>query len=349
MVQRRGGSRIRLVVVSIYIQLCTICIRQAQGYVQGGLRMTVPILRTAGDLKKSGSSRREQPVFVILPGFGTASLDYINPNGRGVEKGLAAGLAKRGVTSYVVPVQKGDWFKVAAGLLEPNFWKKKMLPDGRAYGWYLQKVRETVQEARKVEHVDKVVLCGHSAGGWLARAVLGTGTFDTQTGLQSGDAISCLVTLGAPHFPGPTDMTFGALTYTSDAYPGAFLAPSGIKYVTVAGEAIRGQKIAGLPRKDPALRAYNSYQFVCGEGELFGDGVVPVKSAHLSGALQITLPGVTHDITSLETWYGADAAIDRWLPQTLRLINKNSTPSKTTDSGTSDWFSQLFGSQKSIK
>jgi hypothetical protein len=39
---------------------------------------------------------------------------------------------------------------------------------------------------------------------------------------------------------GPMDMTRGALTHTSEAYPGAYLADRGVRYVTVAGTALEG-------------------------------------------------------------------------------------------------------------
>jgi pimeloyl-ACP methyl ester carboxylesterase len=51
-----------------------------------------------------------------------------------------------------------------------------------------------------------VVLVGHSAGGWLARAVLADGTWMAGNSAEtsstdSSDLVCGLVTLGAPHFP----------------------------------------------------------------------------------------------------------------------------------------------------
>lgn len=48
--------------------------------------------------------------------------------------------------------------------------------------------------------------------------------------------------------------TRGALTFTSDEYPGAFLKDKGISYVTVAGAALMGDKDA--PRRSRARFAY---------------------------------------------------------------------------------------------
>lgn len=48
--------------------------------------------------------------------------------------------------------------------------------------------------------------------------------------------------------------TRGALSFTSDEYPGAFLKDEGIFYVTVAGAALMGEKDA--PRRSRARFAY---------------------------------------------------------------------------------------------
>lgn len=50
------------------------------------------------------------------------------------------------------------------------------------------------------------------------------------------------------------DQTRGALTFTSNEYPGAFLKDKGISYVTVAGAALMGDKDA--PRRSRARFAY---------------------------------------------------------------------------------------------
>jgi hypothetical protein len=45
-----------------------------------------------------------------------------------------------------------------------------------------------------------------------------------------------------------------------------------------------------------------------------GDGIVPVGSAHLDGAVQITLDDVVHGQFGGAPWCGSEAAIDRWWP-----------------------------------
>lgn len=48
--------------------------------------------------------------------------------------------------------------------------------------------------------------------------------------------------------------TRGALTFTSDEYPGAYLKEKGVFYVTVGGTAVEGDKDA--PRNSRARFAY---------------------------------------------------------------------------------------------
>lgn len=246
---------------------------------------------------------------VICPGFGNAAKDYTDPLDGGEEKAMEAALERRGLDTFVVPVERSDWLKVASAVTTLDFWKGTCRPDGPAYNWYLQKVKDTVRASLEETGASKVLLVGHSAGGWLARAALAEGEWEE--GVASQDVVAGLVTLGSPHFAGPMDMTRGALTFTSTEYPGAFLKDKGISYVTVAGAAVMGDKDA--PRRSRARFAYGSYQTVCGEGETMGDACVPLVFAHLEGAEQVTLEGVFHSVDKPDEWYGAEGVVDRWL------------------------------------
>lgn len=56
---------------------------------------------------------------------------------------------------------------------------------------------------------------------------------------------------------------------------------------------------------------------VCGQADVWGDGVVPEISAHLEGALNISLDGVYHSpVGSDDTtrpWYGSPAIVEQWI------------------------------------
>ncbi|KAF8380850.1 hypothetical protein HHK36_028345 [Tetracentron sinense] len=53
------------------------------------------------------------------------------------------------------------------------------------------------------------------------------------------------------------------------------------------------------------------YKQVCGQADMWGDGVVPEVSAHLEGALNISLEGVYHSPV------GSDDTLRPWAPDDL--------------------------------
>lgn len=203
----------------------------------------------------------------------------------------------------------------------------------------------------------QVILVGHSAGGWLGRAACGFGSAKAAaanpTASDRTDAVppspttpasyaldlskvAGMVTLGAPHTAPPPpfmDMTRGALRITNERFPGAY--HDALWYLTVAGAAVQGSaperrksSSSSSPllferRSTPATYAYNSYEAVCGVGTAMGDGVVPVGSAHLEGATQLTLPGVFHSINAPDAWYGSDAVLDAWHDALLDIAQRS--------------------------
>ena len=100
----------------------------------------------------------------------------------------------------------------------------------------------------------------------------------------------------------------------------------------LAGAAIAGAKpTAGEAAEQTASEraaaiAYNNYRALSGDGCAVGDGVIPVETAHLPGAMQLTLENVVHSINEAgsaaptERWYGSERVIDAWLPQVLERV-----------------------------
>jgi len=224
----------------------------------------------------------KKPPVVILPGFGNADIDYKTPFNQPEETGFVAALSRRGFEDVtVVGLPRWEWVRVAGGLLDIDFWLNKQRPESIAYGWYVERARKTIVEASERSRGARVLVIGHSAGGWLARAALGQGEWEVAadaegeapTTVKARDAVCGLVTLGAPHFPPPKGSppcaTRGALATCDKEMPGAHLAaqglalvePSaGIAYVTVAGSAIQGnpsrpQGSGGVDPSDPTLPA----------------------------------------------------------------------------------------------
>merc|ERR1711862_133509 len=217
-----------------------------------------------------------------------------------------------------------------------------------AYGWYVKRalkiISECIEEEKDYNECSlPIILVGHSAGGWLARAVLGDGRALPKN-------VRALVTLGAPHSPPPDGMncaTRGALETTNSNYPGSFLSENGISYITVVGDALTGISEESMQIEEQERREFDdiyrargeksaqnvariNYQALLGKVDgVRGDGVIPVDIAHLDGAEQITIKGVLHSINEAGTtmptdsWYGSEKIVDKWLVKTLDLI-KNS-------------------------
>jgi len=304
---------------------------------------------------------------VICPGFGNDSIDYDTPLEQAQEVGFKSVLSRRGFDPdriYTVPIQRSDWIRVAGGLLDINFYTGNALPTGPGYGWYLERLKETVDAAHEESGGEKVLLMAHSAGGWLARAALADGIWCDERGIMTNERVRGLVTMGAIHKV-PEDestcVTRGALKNTDLRYPGAFLKDEGLKYFSVGGSAVLGEMVEKdnqNVRAKASRVAYNSYVAVSGKGDQIGDGVVPFEWTQLDGANQIRLDGVVHSIneagTTLPTdrWYGSEGVIDQWLPTVLNDLQLGNDNSAIGDSalefaGIKEWVSKLMNPEVS--
>lgn len=264
---------------------------------------------------------RDSPPFVILPGFGNDAIDYMEPNGQPRTVSLSAALERRGASNVaVVPIERSQWVNVARGLGDLDFVRGNAQPEGPTYRWYLESAKTTVEStvaARRAaqEAGDKdprVVLIGHSAGGWLARALC----------VCEGDEwaqrhVRGIVTLGAPHGSPPegADQTRGTIVNINKRAPGAYLSKGGgIFYVTVSSEKVVGDADGSPAQKN----AFTAYSLVLGRGKgVAGDGFVPIEAAFLDGAEHLKLDcyhsGGANDPWPLDDWYGAERNVDAWL------------------------------------
>ncbi|KAJ6693844.1 hypothetical protein OIU85_004612 [Salix viminalis] len=276
---------------------------------------------------------------VILPGLGNNTGDY---------QKLELTLQEYGVPTVVAKVSRFDWLRNAAGLVDPNYWSGSLRPRP-VLDWYLKRIDEAVQEAKELAQGQTLSLIGHSAGGWLARVYMEEfGQLD----------VSLLLTLGTPHLPPPKgvpgviDQTRGLLYYVEKHCKKAVYTPE-LRYVCIAGRYIQGARFVGgsnveaksmvpvendhptaeavlvndlgIPTStSPGFRARfvgQGYKQVCGQADVWGDGVVPEVSAHLDGAFNISLDGVYHSPVGsedeLRPWYGSPAVVEQWIHHLL--------------------------------
>mmetsp|Transcript_4361 Transcript_4361/g.8381 ORF Transcript_4361/g.8381 Transcript_4361/m.8381 type:complete len:307 (-) Transcript_4361:1921-2841(-) len=257
------------------------------------------------DISRLGSSNKQVGCnpektnhrILICPGFGYTTKDYTGPDG------LVSSLVQQGWNREhvnVLDIKRSDWFNVfLRGISDFKFWQGDAAPTRPAFRWYLDLIAIRIQQICSQTEKPKLVIIGHSAGGWLCRAALGFLSGEVKGMPQIIDLtnIKGLVTLGTPHIPPPPgifDISRGALRITNEMFPGAYFSPA-IRYITVIGCSIEGRGLA-----------FDSYQRVCGDGGQKGDGFVPFCAGHLDGAIQINLQDVGH------YEYGIASVVKRW-------------------------------------
>lgn len=195
-------------------------------------------------------------------------------------------------------------------------WLAAMAPPG--WVLLLDKLGVAVKTVLYQTGADRVTIVGHSAGGVLARLYLSPRPFFGHT-YGGQETVAQLITLGSPHYNRQKKL-FGSWMsrWIERRYPGAAFAPE-VRYTAVVGKLIHGRQEGNLRER----HAYGFYQDIGGQGETWGDGLVPLNAALLKGAQQIVLEGVGHFTGFGGPWYGEPAVIRRWWPVTQ---NNEGTP-----------------------
>ncbi len=150
-----------------------------------------------------------------------------------------------------------------------------------------------------------VTLVAHSGGGTVALVYLLEKEFQGDV-YHRGKSVRTLLTLGTPYSTGEyyakmkTDFIMKHLTV--DFFQDC-------RVVSVVSDAYRGALDKGLVEK----ACYHFYMNVSGEGNLAGDGIVPVKSCFLEGAENVTISGIEHLPTPHARWYGTKEGVEQWV------------------------------------
>jgi hypothetical protein len=118
------------------------------------------------------------------------------------------------------------------------------------------------------------------------------------------DFVDHLITLGSPHY----NFRGAALRkWVEKKYPGAFFKPA-VRYISVAGKAVRGSRHGSF--KERLVHWF--YKNLCGTGDEWGDGMVPLPSALLQGSQHVIIADVRHYSKSKYLWYGSKEAVQSW-------------------------------------
>ncbi len=179
----------------------------------------------------------------------------------------------------------------------------------RGFGQLVFEVASTVDRALLESEAKRAVLLGHSAGGLACRVYMGGDPPYGGRRYSGHRRVGSLITLGTPHTVADKQR-FAPIARVNELFPGALHAEAGLRYLSVAGNAVDG---ASSPR------VRKRYEQFVEDGGVSGDGVVPVEAALLPGSESLVVDGVHHN-RRLGRWYGSDAeTVGRWWPQELRV------------------------------
>jgi pimeloyl-ACP methyl ester carboxylesterase len=181
----------------------------------------------------------------------------------------------------------------------------------RGFGQLVFEVASTVDRALLESEAKKAVLVGHSAGGLACRVYIGGDPPYGGRRYSGHRRVEALITLGTPHTVADRQR-LAPINRVNELFPGAMHADSGLRYLSVAGNAADG---ASLPR------VRKRYERFVEDGRVAGDGIVPVGASLLPGSESQVLDGVHHN-RRLGRWYGSDPeTVRRWWPQKLGVRN----------------------------
>jgi pimeloyl-ACP methyl ester carboxylesterase len=179
----------------------------------------------------------------------------------------------------------------------------------RGFGQLVFEVASTVDRALLESEAKRAVLVGHSAGGLACRVYIGGDPPYGGRRYSGHRRVQRLITLGTPHTVADKER-LAPISRVNELFPGALHAESGLRYLSVAGDAIEG---ASSPR------ARKRYERFVEDGRVAGDGVVPVEAALLPGSESLVVDGVHHN-RRLGRWYGSDReTVECWWPEELRV------------------------------
>jgi len=153
---------------------------------------------------------------------------------------------------------------------------------------------------------DKPVrIVAHSGGGTVALVYLLEKEFQGDV-YHRRKSVSTLLTLGTPfvtkEYYAKMKTDFIMKHLSDDFFHDC-------RVVSVVSDAYQGALDKGLIEKV----CYHFYMNVVGEGNLAGDGIVPVTSCFLEGAENVTISGIEHLPTPHAKWYGTKEGVEQWV------------------------------------
>ena len=179
----------------------------------------------------------------------------------------------------------------------------------RGFGQLVFEVASTVDRALLESEAKRAVLVGHSVGGLACRVYIGGDAPYGGRRYSGHRRVETLISLGTPHNVADKKR-LAPITRVNELFPGALHAQAGLRYLSVAGNAVDGATSSKTRKR---------YERFVEDGRVAGDGVVPVEAALLPGSESLIVDGVHHN-SRLGRWYGSDReTVERWWPEELRV------------------------------
>ena len=202
-------------------------------------------------------------------------------------------------------IEKLSGQEASVFLIPQLWWLGVVFP----YGWIpiLKRLERTISIIHKSSPNLKVTLIGHSIGGVLGLLYLICPPIGGFKGIHRQD-IDHLITLGSPHKSLCRWIHGGSISRMVEKYGGLNGIGHNVRLTCIAGKGVLGNKQGTATEK----KAYSIYKTIGGQGEVWGDGIVPVKSSLLPGTNPIVLENIVHFSRSGQAWYGSPEIVSEW-------------------------------------
>jgi pimeloyl-ACP methyl ester carboxylesterase len=163
----------------------------------------------------------------------------------------------------------------------------------------------TIASVQKRYPDEKITIVAHSGGGTVALVYLLERPFQGDVYNRS-TSVGKLIALGTPF------QTTEYYARIKTDFINKHLSQSFFdrcKVISVVSDRYTGSLEKGMVER----MCYMFYKNVSEQGNIAGDGIVPVKSCFLKGAKNVTISGIEHLPTPHTTWYGTKEGIEQWI------------------------------------
>ncbi|MFQ3598526.1 MAG: alpha/beta fold hydrolase [Chloroherpetonaceae bacterium] len=220
---------------------------------------------------------------VILAGVGLWSGLYEE-----MKRNLASNTPSEKI--FIVPLTTLDWIG-----LPPS-------PE-RSTNRVMRHLHEMIERVESQCPNEPITLVAHSGGGTVALIYLLGKSF--QGDAYSNKSIHKLLTLGTP-FQSRERYAKLKMDFINAHLSADFFEK--IEVISVASSFRKGTLHGSLQER----LAFEFYRNTFGNGNLDGDGVVPIDACHLDGAKNIVIEGIEHLPAPFAKWYGEKSAVEQW-------------------------------------